>query len=102
MIFRPVSRVAGLYWAAAVAPFTDGSVSMTFNSTVAGNFAPFYAASSNANQASSTLPIPRFVDNPISRADFGITQCVTNLLFPFVTNQAGFDTGIAISNCPSR
>ena len=29
---------------------------------------------------------------------FQINQCATNLLFPFVTNQAGFDTGIAISN----
>ena len=27
-----------------------------------------------------------------------ITACVTNLLFPFVTSQLGFDTGIAISN----
>ncbi|MCL4854688.1 MAG: hypothetical protein KJZ78_25285, partial [Bryobacteraceae bacterium] len=27
-----------------------------------------------------------------------IAACVTNLLFPFVTNQAGFDTGIAITN----
>jgi len=67
-------------------------------SSVAGSFAPFYAASTNANQASSTLPIPRFIDNPITAQDFRIDQCVTNLLFPFVTNQAGFDTGIAISN----
>ena len=31
----PVSRIAGLYCAAAVAPFTDGSVSTTSSSTVA-------------------------------------------------------------------
>jgi len=67
-------------------------------SSVSGNFAPFYAASTTANQASTTLPIPRFIDNPTTAADFRIDQCVTNLLFPFVTNQAGFDTGIAISN----
>lgn len=67
-------------------------------SSIAGSFAPFYAASSNANQASSTLPIPRFIDSPISATGFRFDQCVTNLLFPFVTNQAGFDTGIAISN----
>jgi hypothetical protein len=29
---------------------------------------------------------------------FRIDSCVTNLLFPFVTNQAGFDTGIAVAN----
>jgi len=67
-------------------------------SSVSGSFAPFYAASTNANQASSTLPIPRFIDNPITTTAFRVDQCVTNLLFPFVTNQAGFDTGIAISN----
>ena len=27
-----------------------------------------------------------------------IVKCATHLLFPFVTNQAGFDTGFAISN----
>src|SRR5947209_17976938 len=36
VILRPVSSVAGLYCAAAVAPLTDGSVSVTFSSTVAG------------------------------------------------------------------
>jgi len=30
-----------------------------------------------------------------------ITACVTNLLFPFVTSQLGFDTGLAISNTSS-
>jgi hypothetical protein len=67
-------------------------------STVAGSFAPFYAASTNANQASASLPIPRFIDTSITSNAFQINQCVTNLLFPFVTNQAGFDTGLAISN----
>jgi len=27
-----------------------------------------------------------------------INQCVTNLLFPYVTNQIGFETGLVISN----
>jgi hypothetical protein len=67
-------------------------------SSVTGSFAPFYAASSDAGVASSSLPIPRFIDNATPRNAFLINQCVTNLLFPFVTNQAGFDTGIAISN----
>jgi hypothetical protein len=29
---------------------------------------------------------------------FSINLCSCNLLFPFVTNQAGFDTGVAIAN----
>jgi hypothetical protein len=29
---------------------------------------------------------------------FQIVQCTTSLLFPFITNQAGFDTGIALMN----
>jgi hypothetical protein len=44
-------------------------------------------------------PEPRFVDNASSPEEFiSVTKCVTTLLFPFVTNQSGFDTGLAISN----
>jgi hypothetical protein len=32
---------------------------------------------------------------------FQVTACQTDLLFTFLTNQAGFDTGIAISNTSS-
>ena len=42
---------------------------------------------------------PRFVDTASSPEEFvSVTKCVTTLLFPFVTNQSGFDTGLAISN----
>jgi len=48
----------------------------------------------------STLPptIPYFVNNgsPFNGATF--TACQTTLLFPFITNEAGFETGIAIAN----
>ncbi len=46
------------------------------------------------------LNYPRFLDAPpATRPEpFRIIACTTNLLFPFVTNQAGFDTGIAIVN----
>jgi hypothetical protein len=44
-------------------------------------------------------PEPRFVDTASSPDEFlTVTKCVTTLLFPFVTNQSGFDTGLAISN----
>ncbi len=68
--------------------------------SVAGAFAPtppVFSASDGA-KASLTLPIPRFVDTGSAVSMFVITQCRTNLLFPFVTNQLGFDTGLAIAN----
>lgn len=67
------------------------------SATVAGNYAP----TTTVFTASSTAPVPRFVSNPTSATTFTINSCQTNLLFPFVTNAAGFDTGIAISNTSS-
>lgn len=44
-------------------------------------------------------PEPRFVDTASTPDEFiSVAKCVTTLLFPFVTNQSGFDTGLAISN----
>jgi len=62
--------------------------------TVAVNFAPL----STSPTASNTAPIPRFCQ-PYTPANlFTINSCNCNLLFPFVTNQFGFDTGVAIAN----
>jgi len=58
--------------------------------------ATFTAAAGSA--ASGTLSIPRFADTSTARTLLNIQLCQTLLLFPFVTNQNGFDTGIAISN----
>jgi len=56
----------------------------------------FTAAAGSA--ASGTLTIPRFADTSTARALFTINLCQTLLLYPFVTNQQGFDTGISIAN----
>jgi hypothetical protein len=48
--------------------------------------------------ASSSLPIPRFQDTSTAANILSITLCQTDLLFPFVTNINGFDTGIAVAN----
>jgi hypothetical protein len=62
--------------------------------TVAVNFAPL----SSSPTYSTTAPIPRFAQTHTPSSLFSIVSCTCNLLFPFVTNQAGFDTGIAIAN----
>ncbi|MBI3698338.1 MAG: hypothetical protein HY238_26310, partial [Acidobacteria bacterium] len=61
---------------------------------VSVSFAPI----STVGTSSADEPEPRFVDTGSPKSIFGIARCITNLLFPFVTNQAGFDTGFAISN----
>jgi hypothetical protein len=63
-------------------------------STVNVSFAPL----SNVGIATATDPIPRFGDTSTPRAAFDINLCTCDLLFPFVTNQSGFDTGIALAN----
>jgi len=62
--------------------------------TVNVSFAPL----SNVGTATSSDPIPRFGDTSTPLAAFDINLCTCDLLFPFVTNQSGFDTGIALAN----
>jgi hypothetical protein len=63
-------------------------------SQVAVNFNPL----SSVPTASNTAPIPRFCQPYPGKNFFIINICSCNLLFPFVTNTSGFDTGIAIAN----
>ena len=60
-----------------------------------------YAPTSTTTSASSTAFVPRFVDTSSASNVFTISVCQTVLLYPFVTNQSGFDTGIAIANTTS-
>ena len=77
------------------------------------NIPVFVSASSNAVAGSSTAltfsasfapvgssNIPNFTTGASTTTLTGSTfnLCTTSLLFPFVTNQLGFDTGVAISN----
>lgn len=74
-------------------PVGQATINMSYAPT------PALAFSATAGgAASSSLPLPRFVDNSTATNLFQITLCQTALLFPFVTNQAGFDTGLAIAN----
>jgi hypothetical protein len=66
--------------------------------TVTGSFAPFYSSAA-ARLPSASLPVPRFTPLPSQPINlFLINKCSCNILFPFVTDLAGFDTGIAIAN----
>jgi hypothetical protein len=79
---------------------TGASLPALGTAQVIGHFAPFYTTAAAAS-ASSTLPIPRFAPATTASSIFTIVPCQTNLLFPYVTNLAGFDTGIAIANTSS-
>jgi hypothetical protein len=61
---------------------------------VEGNYAPIATAGGNAYPS-----IPSFVLAPANPLPlFSITNCATNLLYPFVTSVSGFNTGIAVAN----
>ncbi len=84
-------------------PIPAGSSNVT--SVVNMSYAPVPPTGSSSSTlsawatASSSLNIPRFEDTSGSGLNaFEISICQTALLFPFITNIDGFDTGIAISN----
>jgi hypothetical protein len=59
-----------------------------------------YAPTSTSAVASATLPIPRFNtgSTPFTGTVFTINVCRTILLYPYITNQGGFDTGLTVAN----
>jgi hypothetical protein len=75
-------------------PPGTGTVSMSF----APNPTQGAFSATAGPVASGSLPIPRFADTSTAATFLTLVICQTDLLFPFVTNQAGFDTGLAISN----
>jgi hypothetical protein len=81
----------------SVAYITSSStVPASGTASVAINFAPL--SSTTQSTASTSAPIPRFCQPYTAVSVFTITPCTCNLLFPFVTNIAGFDTGVAVAN----
>jgi hypothetical protein len=73
---------------------TSNNLPALGTSSANGNLAPI----STTATASSTAALPRFVDGAVNRTLMTINSCRSNILFPFVTNIAGFDTGLAIAN----
>lgn len=76
-------------------PDVENDLPAVGSGQVQATFAPL----STVVVADDGEPEPRFLDNSGDpESVVTIVRCTTTLLFPFVTNQAGFDTGIAISN----
>jgi hypothetical protein len=80
-----------VYWE----PDTANDEPAIGSSSLLVTFAPL----SDVGSASKTAPSPRFIDDAGDPATFvTVVRCSTTLLFPFVSNRFGFDTGLAISN----
>lgn len=74
------------------------SVTMSFAPTPSGGL---FTSSSGA-AASNVLTIPRFSDSlNITKSLANFALCTTDLLYPYVININGFDTGLAIANTTS-
>jgi hypothetical protein len=82
----------GVFVSYVASPGTNSPAAGT--GTVNLSFAP----TSTVTTASSSGTIPRFIDTSTAKTAISIAICRTILLYPFVTNQVGFDTGLAISN----
>jgi hypothetical protein len=99
------------------APGTPGLPDIGSVATLTGSFAPTAGGSAGPpttttppttagsftlpagdNASAEPTPIPRFIDNTVWTNVFSVSLCQTILLFPYVTDFPGFDTGIAISN----
>jgi len=82
--------------AAANAP-TPGTITVTLSFAPTPSGGAFTSTTGAA--ASSTLTIPRFSDSlDITKNVATIGLCTTALLYPYVINVNGFDTGLAVAN----
>ncbi len=77
--------------------WTSASVGLG-TGTMSASFAPVSERMNASVDSPLILGGVRFVQTGSSVEAITIEECSTTLLFPFVTNQAGHDTGIAISN----
>jgi hypothetical protein len=71
---------------------------VTSANAVAGSSTPISVAVSFAPVGSTVIPNFVIAGSTTTLTGSTFNLCTTSLLFPFVTNQVGFDTGIAISN----
>jgi len=60
--------------------------------------ATYAPTSAEVTSLNPSFGIPRFADTSVLTPFITISACQTDLLFTFMTNQAGFDTGFEIAN----
>lgn len=79
-------------------------ITVTYDETMYGSstiqvwYLPLSDAATEATVNTGENKVPRFVPSIKTTDGFTVTRCRTLLLFPYVTNRNGFNTGIAISN----
>jgi hypothetical protein len=91
----------GLYAAFTASAATNSPAPGSFTVTLSYAPTPSSGAftSTTGAAASSSLGIPRFSDSlDITKTVATVNLCTTAMLFPYVINVSGFDTGIAIAN----
>lgn len=71
---------------------------VTTSNSVAGSSTPLSVTVNLAPVGSTTIPNFAVGSSTTTLTGSTFNLCSTSLLFPFVTNQLGFDTGIAIAN----
>lgn len=79
------------------AAFNANNTVGTGATTISGGYGPVDVPSSPGLEGIGQQPIPR-TEEGIFDPGFIIGPAQTNLLFPFITSQAGYDTTITISN----
>ena len=57
-----------------------------------------YAPTATSGAATNSDVYPRFTGAPAATAFVSLVPCRTVLLYPYLTNQAGFDTGVTVAN----
>lgn len=77
----------------------DFTITVSYGTGIAGTVSAggSFAPTSVTAMASSDVPIPRFGAGTL-RPAFAISECRFSILFPFVSNQNGFDTSLVIAN----
>ncbi len=70
---------------------------MTVNGTLAPA-PPAFSVTDGVKAQPSSFPVPRFADTSTASNILSVSTCVTDILFPFITNMSGFDTGLSISS----
>jgi len=89
-----VLEMAAIPFKVSWTPDLDNDLPEVASMQLNASFAPL----STLQMSDAGGPIPRFQSFEEPQTALTIQRCVTVLLFPWVTNRSGFDTGFAVAN----